>query len=136
MKVRIWTADMQKASQGKHTLPFLRACEGQVIGETFEAFDAWLATAPEGQLEVWAGRWWMISAGDGVPFIKDAQGCHCAHPVFRSRTGLDTKDFPGFFAYEAWKKAKMSHDFWTGSAKTAASMLSDAERATGAEDEA
>lgn len=127
---------MQKASQGKHTLPFVRACDGQVIGDTFEAFDAWLATAPEGSIEVWAGRWWSVSAGDGVPFVKAAQGCHCEHPKYRSKTGLDTKDFPGFFAYEAWKKARMSHDFWSGSGKMAESMLKDARRAAESDDEA
>ncbi len=114
MKVRIWTDGMEASARRPHTLPFLRACEGADVGDTFNSFDCWLERAPQGHIEVLAGATWMrVTAGDCVPYVKGQSGCECAHPVMIRRSGGDA----GFLAYEAWKRAKSIHDFMATGAR-------------------
>lgn len=101
VKFRVWT--------GKETLASIN---GRDISSA-EGLIEWLKKQPDGQIEHWAGRWWVCSK-EAVPFLLRHGKAHCAHPSYRSKIGLDTQDFPDFFAYEVWKRAKRSSDFWFG----------------------
>lgn len=99
VKVRVWGGR-----------PTLATEQGKKI-DSPQALEAWIAKQPDGQLEVWAGRWWVVSV-EAVPFtVKDGK-CHCAHPKYRSNKGLDTRDFPGFFAYEAFLRSVRVESFY------------------------
>lgn len=93
MKMRVWAGR-----------PTLATEQGKEIKD-FAAFESWIAKQPDGQIEVWAGRWWSVSR-EAAPFIVDDGKVFCAHPGYRGKLGLDPRDFPGFFAYEAWERAK------------------------------
>lgn len=115
MKVRIWTDEMEAAARRPHFLPFLRACDGVEVGDSFQSFDGWMGKAPQGRIEVLAGTTWMrVTAGDGVPFTRGPHGCACTHPRMARLSGGDV----GFLAYEAWKRAKSIHDFVATGART------------------
>jgi len=101
MKVRVWT--------GRETLSSIRGRE--VDG--FPAFEQWLSTAPDGEMQVFAGRWWSISK-ESHPFILRAGRAACSYPPYHGLHGRDPADFPGFFAYEAWKIARKLSDFYAG----------------------
>lgn len=109
--MRVWA--------GKPTL----ATEQGVHIKSFEHFERWLKSQPDGQIEVWAGRWWRISAEDCLPFtVKDGKAGN-AHPQFRSHKGLNAEDYPGFFAFEAWKRACKTTKFYFGIDKLTEGML-------------
>jgi hypothetical protein len=99
MKFRVWAGR-----------PTLATEQGKSI-ESPQALEVWLEKQPDGNLEVWAGRWWALSV-EAVPFTVKAGECHCAHPKYRSKKGADTKDFPGFFAHEAYIRAAKVSDFY------------------------
>lgn len=101
IKFRVWA--------GRPTL----ATENGKQIENFHQLEGWLASQPDGVLEVWAGRWWQLSH-EAVPFMLKGGKTFCAHPKYRSKQGLDPEDFPGFFAYEAWLKAQKVAGFWGG----------------------
>lgn len=101
IKARIWT--------GKPTL----ATENGKVVKNFEQFEAWLQKQPEGQIEVWAGRWFAV-AKEARPFTWRDGKCFCTHPSYQSQEGRDPSDFSGFFAYEAWKIAGRVSSFWGG----------------------
>jgi len=108
--------------------PTLATEQGKEL-KTFEALEAWLTKQPDGQLEVWAGRWWVV-AREAVPFkVKDGKA-FCDHPGYRGNLGADPHDFPGFFAFEAWKKAQKASGFWKGIPRLAASMTDAAKGKT------
>ncbi len=110
MKLRIWT--------GKETLASIHGKEVS----SFEAFEDWLKKQPDGAIEVWAGRWWAISK-EAVPFVWKGGKCFCAHPSFQSKTGRNPADFSGFFAFEAWEKAKKVSGFFSGIEKMAGEIV-------------
>jgi len=99
MKMRVWAGR-----------PTLATEQGKSL-DNFEQFERWLAKQPAGQIEVWAGRWWAVSR-EAIPFtVKDGKA-FCDHPGYRGKSGLDPHDFPGFFAYEAWEKARKLASLW------------------------
>ena len=131
MKVRVWTAELHRraAAMNGPDLDRLGKSVSDMDKEikNFEAFGTWLSRCPDGRMEVWAGRWWAVSAGDGFFFTVQGGKAHCDHPKFRSQKGLDTKDFPGFFAFEAWKRAKRASDFYSGIGRMAEEMADAAD---------
>ncbi|PNF57612.1 hypothetical protein CXK99_20705 [Stutzerimonas stutzeri] len=92
--------------------PTLATEQGKEL-KTFDAFEAWLAKQPDGQLEVWAGRWWLVSR-ESRPFMVEHGKTFCDHPGYRGNMGADPHDFPGFFAFEAWKRAGRVSGFYAG----------------------
>lgn len=116
MKVRIWT--------GRETLA---AINGAKVAGSFEAFSTWLHKQPAGNVEVWAGRWWAVTK-EAVHFRWDGTACLCKHPIYQSKKGLSASDYSGFFEYEAWKRAKQSHDFFFGINDLSEKIISDIKR--------
>lgn len=114
MKIRVWG--------GHETLATIHGKELQ----SFEAMEKWLRTQPDGQIEVWAGKWLAVSR-EARPFTVTSGAVFCAYGPYQSKKGLDPADHSGFFAFEAWKRAKMLHDFWGGIDKMAGEA-SDAAR--------
>jgi len=102
MKIRIWTGRATLASeQGKEVT-------------TFEQMESWLKKQPDGQIEVWAGRWFVVSR-EARPFMLTKGKVFCDYrPYFGSKSREEAMDMPGFFAFEAWKRAKRASDFWAG----------------------
>lgn len=99
MKMRVWGGR-----------PTLATEQGKKV-ESPSALEAWIEKQPDGNLEVWAGRWWAVSV-EAVPFTVTDGKCHCDHPRYRSKKGADTHDFPGFFAHEAYKRAAKVSSFY------------------------
>lgn len=89
VKVRIWSGR-----------PTIMTENGKKISSPTD-LEHWIEKQADGQIEVWAGRWWVVSK-EAVPFRVEQGKCHCAHPAYRSKEGLDTHDFSGFFVHEAW----------------------------------
>jgi hypothetical protein len=117
MKFRVWAGKATLATeQGKNL-------------ETFEKLESWLSTQGDGQLEVWAGRWWAVSK-EALPFLVREGKLSCSHPSFKGdkREG----DFSGFFAFEAWRIASRisrTHNFMSGDlAKDVISRTKDQEQ--------
>lgn len=116
MKVRVWAGR-----------PTLATTQGKTL-ESFQEFDAWLSKQADGQVEVWAGRWWMV-AKEATPFVVEGGKCFCSHPRYASKQGHNPRDFPGFFAYEAWKIAKRASSFYADIGRMADEMVEAAEKA-------
>lgn len=102
MKVRVWN--------GQETLATIN---GSVIQDHFEAFEKWVSKYTEGEIQVWAGRWWRLTK-ETRPFLIQSGTVFCDHPSYASKRGLDPKDFSGFFVYEAWMIAARHTRFWSG----------------------
>ncbi len=99
MKMRVWNGT-----------PTLSSVQGKRI-KSPQQLEAWLATQQDGQLEVWAGRWWYI-ARETRPFVWRDGRCFCDHPQYRSKHGLNPKDYSGFFIHEAYRMADRLTRFW------------------------
>lgn len=110
MKVRIWT--------GKSTL----ASENGANMKNFEQFELWLKSQPDGQIEVWAGRWFVVSR-EARPFVIESGNCFCNYRPYFGNLGQNPRNFPGFFAYEAWRIASRVSNMWMGIGSMASSML-------------
>lgn len=101
LHLRVWA--------GKETLA---TKQGKKIA-AFPAFEQWLSKQPDGQLEVFAGRWFVVSR-EAIPFLVKGGRVFCAHPSYISKKGLKAEDFPGFYAFEAWEKASKTTSMWAG----------------------
>lgn len=101
IKVRVWGGR-----------PTLATEQGKKV-DSPEALEKWIAQQVDGRIEVWAGRWWVVSV-ESAPFTVESGKCHCTHPKYRSKKGLDTRDYPGFFAHEAWRIASKTSSMWAG----------------------
>jgi hypothetical protein len=112
MKIRIWT--------GKETLA---AIHGREIGN-FRALDKWLSTQPNGEIQVWAGRWWRIGI-EARPFTLRAGTVFCSYLPYQSRQGLHPADYTSFFVYEAWKIARRISDMYTTLPKALADSIGE-----------
>jgi hypothetical protein len=101
VKVRVWP--------GRATL----ATEQGKLVHNFSEFEAWSQKQEDGDLEVWAGRWWKLGK-EARPFKITAGACFCAHPSYQSKKGVDGHEYSGFFLYEAWNKAISLSETWEG----------------------
>ncbi|MCK9468129.1 MAG: hypothetical protein M0Q49_01820 [Porticoccaceae bacterium] len=110
MKMRVWGGR-----------PTLATEQGKQL-KSFEEFEAWATKQPDGQIEVWAGRWWAVGK-EARPFVVQDGKLFCAYGPYRSKQGLDPADHSGFFAYEAWKVAKRLHEMWSGIGKMAEEIV-------------
>lgn len=113
MKLRVWGGR-----------PTLATEQGKEL-ETFAAFESWLKHQPDGQIEVWAGRWFAVSR-EARPFVVESGKTFCDYRPYFGKLDGNPRDFPGFFAFEAWKRAKMTSDFWASTQKMAGDMLDSA----------
>jgi hypothetical protein len=109
MRFRIWT--------GRDTLASINGREL----DSFESFSAWLASQPDGTLEVWAGRWWTVSK-EARPFTLTNGRMICRYQPYMGKLAADPADYPGFFEFEAWKRAGQITQMYDGAQRLAGAV--------------
>lgn len=101
MKIRVWTGTGE-----------LLSIYGDEITD-FNSFCSWIASQPDGVIEVQTGKRWAVLTREAVPFFVRDKVVLCGHPALRSSGASDSvKQSPELIFHEAWKRAQQLSGFW------------------------